>query len=110
MPVTPQFYERFSQLAWPQQIGNLASTLGHIASRATAPQSEALVSRWLREAAILIEISAPHVPPALLLELAPLQRELLVWHSLWPEKAPHELLALQTRHISERLLRFAGLA
>ncbi|MBN2002006.1 MAG: hypothetical protein JXA21_01510 [Anaerolineae bacterium] len=58
----------------------MASTLGHIASRATAPQSEALVSRWLREAAVLIETSAPH-----------------------------ELLALQTRHISERLLRSAGL-
>lgn len=110
MPVTPQFYERFSQLAWPQQIGNLASTFGHIASRATAPQSTALVGRWLREAAVLIEISAPHVPPALLLELAPLQRELLVWHSLWPEQAPQELLALQARHISDRLLQAAELA
>ncbi len=110
MPVTPQFYERFSQLAWPQQIGNLASTFGHIASRATAPQSTALVDQWLREAAILIEISAPHVPQSLLLELAPLQRELLVWRTLWPEQAPRELLALQARHISDRLLHAAELA
>lgn len=110
MHMSPQFGERFSQLTWSQQIGNLASTLSHIASRATAPKSEALVSRWLREAAVLIEISAPHVPQTLLLELAPLQRELLVWSALWPEKAPRELLALQTRHIADRLLRSAGLA
>jgi len=110
MSITPQFYEHFSKLAWDQQIGNLASTLGHIASRATAPQSTALISRWLREAAVLIEISAPNVPPTLLLELAPLQRELLVWHALWPEKAPRELLALQARHISDRMLHAAKLA
>jgi hypothetical protein len=63
----------------------------------------------LREAAVLIEISAPHVPPELLLELAPLQRELLVWHDLWPEQAPRVLLALQARHISDRLLHAANL-
>ena len=90
-------------------MGNLASTLGHIASRATKPQSDALVGRWLREAAMLIELSAPQAPPSLLLDLAPLQRELLAWHKLWPENAPRELLALQARHHSARLLRAAGL-
>jgi hypothetical protein len=110
MPVALQFYERYSKLAWEQQIGKLASTLGHIASGTTAPQSTVLISRILREEAVLIEISASHVPPALLLELTPLQRELLIWNDLCPEKASREVLALQARHIFDRMLHTAGLA
>ncbi len=107
---SPQFRERFMRLDWPQQIGNLASTLARIASRASSSQDDELVRQLLREAALFIEWSAAHVPPELLLDLAPLQRELLLWHKLWPQTAPRELLILQARNYSDRLLRMAGLA
>lgn len=100
--------ERYQQLAWPQQLGNLASTLARISSRSTSPHYDGLVSDLLREAALFIEWSAPHVPPALLLDLAPLQREMLAWRRVWPQEALRPLLALQARHISDRLLRLAG--
>jgi hypothetical protein len=72
-------------------------------------QYDALVADLLREAALLIEWSAQVVPPALLLDLAPLQRELLLWHRVWPQEALRPLLALQVRHLSDRLLRLAQL-
>lgn len=99
---------RYQQLAWTQQLGNLASTLARISSRSTSPNYDGLVSDLLREAALFIEWSAPYAPPALLLDLAPLQRELLAWRRIWPQEAMRPLLALQARHISDRLLRLAG--
>jgi hypothetical protein len=102
-------YERFTQLDWPQQLGNLASTLARISTRATAPQYDALVADLLREAALFIEWSAPHVPPPLLLDLASLQRELVLWRRLWPADVLRPLLSLQARHTSDRLLHLAGL-
>ncbi len=79
-------YERYMQLDWPQQLGNLASTLARISTRASSAQYDALVADLLREAALFIEWSAKAVPPALLLDLAPLQRELVLWHRVWPQE------------------------
>ena len=59
----PEFRERFQQLPWPQQLGNLASTLARISGRCLRPEHDALVRDLLREAAVLIEWSAPCVPP-----------------------------------------------
>jgi len=101
--------ERYEQLEWPQQLGNLASTLARIATRATSPHYDGLTSDLLREAALFIEWSAPHVPQPLLLDLAPLQREILAWQRIWPLEAARPLLALQARHVSDRLLRLAHL-
>jgi hypothetical protein len=102
-------YERYRQLDWPQQLGNLASTLARISTRASSSQYDALVADLLREAALFIEWSAKGVPQALLLDLAPLQRELLLWHRVWPQEALRPLLALQAHHLSDRLLRLAQL-
>ena len=104
-----QLRERYQQLAWPQQIGNLASTLARISSRASSPTYDDLVSNLLREAALFIEWSAPHVPEVLLLDLAPLQREMLAWRRIWPEDRLRSLLSMQARHISDRLLRSVNL-
>ena len=104
-----QLQERFQQLEWEQQIGNLASTLARISSRSSSPKYDDLVSDLLREAALFIEWSASYVPETLLLDLAPLQREVLAWRRVWPQDTLRSLLSLQTRHISERLLRLANL-
>jgi len=105
-----QLRERFQQFEWPQQIGNLASTLARISARSSSPSHDQLVSKLLREAALFIEWSAPHVPEPLLLDLSPLQRELLAWQRIWPQDALRPLLSLQARHISDRLLRSANLS
>lgn len=102
--------ERYMQLDWTQQVGNLASTLARISSRAGSPRYDALVADLLREAALFIEWSAPQVPPSLLVDLAPLQKEFLLWHRLWPQDVLRPLISLQARHASDRLLRMAKLA
>lgn len=102
-------YKRFTQLTWQQQLGNLASTLARISSQATSPESDHLVTTSLREAALLIEWSAPQVPSDFLLELAAMQREVLAWQRCWPLEAARSLLALHTRHQADRLLQMAGL-
>ena len=101
--------ERYTQLDWPQQLGNLASTLARISARATSSQYDALVADLLREAALFADWSAPHVPQPLLLDLAPLQRELVLWQRIWPQDTLRPLLSLQARNISDRLLRLAQL-
>ncbi|MBI1880080.1 MAG: hypothetical protein HYR94_17985 [Chloroflexi bacterium] len=101
--------ERYEVLDWPQQLGNLASTLARLSTRATSPQHDALVTSLLREAALLIEWSAPRVPSSFWLELATLQRELLAWHRVWPLDSARSLLALEARNRSDRLLQMAGL-
>lgn len=104
-----QLRERYEQLDWPQQIGNLASTMARIASRSVSADYDTLVSSLLREGALLIEWSTPRVPEPLLQDLAPLQRELLAWQRVWPRDELRPLLSMQARHISDRLLRLANL-
>jgi hypothetical protein len=101
--------ERYQTMDWPQQLGNLASTLARVSARASSPQYDALVADLLREAALLIEWSAPRVPSIFWLELATMQREVLAWRRLWPLDPARSLLALQARNQSDRLLQMAGL-
>lgn len=101
--------ERYETLDWQQQLGNLASTLARISTRATNPQYDTLTANLLREAALLIEWSAPKTPADFLGELAAMQRELLAWGRIWPLNPTRPLLALHTRHQSDRVLQMAGL-
>ena len=102
--------QRYEQLDWPQQLGNLASTLARVASRAPHPQYDGLVADLLREAALFTEWSAPRVPATLLADLAATQRELLAWRRVWPLDQLRPLVALHARNTSDRMLRMAGLA
>jgi hypothetical protein len=105
-----QLRERYQQLDRPQQLGNLASTLARVSSRAPFAQYDALIGDLLREAALFIEWSAPHVPVNLLADLAAMQRELLAWRRIWLLDPARPLLGLYARNSSDRLLRVAGLA
>jgi hypothetical protein len=104
-----QLRERYELLDWPQQLGNLASTVARVSVRASAPQYDPLVASLLREAALLIEWSAPRVPSAYWLDLAAMQREVLAWWRVWPIEPARPLLALHARNMSDRLLQMAGL-
>ena len=101
--------ERYEVMDWPQQLGNLASTLARVSARASSPQCDALVADLLREAALLIEWSAPRVPSTFWLDLATMQREVLAWWRVWPLDPARPLLVLQARNQSDRLLQMAGL-
>jgi len=96
-------------MAWPQQLGNLASTLARISSRCSRPEHDPLVTDLLREAALLIEWSAAHTSPAIHPDLAAMQREVMAWRQHWPLDQARPLLALRARQMSEALLRMAGL-
>lgn len=102
-------YSRFKTLEWQQQLGNLASNLASVSKRATVPQHDVLTSLLLREAALMIEWSAVNIPNNYLLELAAIQRELLTWERIFPIEQARTVLALHTRHQSDRLLQMAGL-
>jgi hypothetical protein len=100
--------ERYQNMEWQHQLGNMASTLARIANNAPVAEHDETVRLCLREAACFIEWLSPQAPPELLLELAAMQRELLAWQSLWPIDAAREILALQARHQSDRMLQIAG--
>ena len=103
-----RLYERYTQLDWPHQLGNLASTLAPISSRAHEPQHDDLVGDLLREAATFVEWSAPYVPADLLIDLAAMQREILAWQRMWPHDVVRPIIAPYTRGASDRLLVKAG--
>ena len=101
-------YERFKTLSWQQQIGNIASTLANISRYADSSAYDELTKLSLREAALAIDWCVPNVPQQFLLDLAMMHRELLAWWQVFPVE-PRSLLALHTRHQSDRLLVMAGL-
>ncbi|HLF87538.1 MAG TPA: hypothetical protein VI451_01200 [Anaerolineales bacterium] len=101
--------ERFEKMEWSRQLGNLASTLGRVSTRAIASENDELTKSLLHEAILFIEWSAPHVPETYHLELAIMQRELLAWKRAWPLDPARPILALEARNRSDRLLQMAGL-
>jgi hypothetical protein len=101
-------YERFKTLSWQQQIGNIASTLANISRYADSPVYDELTKLSLREAALAIDWCVPNVPQQFLLDLAMMHREILAWWQVFPVE-PRSLLALHSRHQSDRLLVMAGL-
>ena len=101
--------ERFEKMDWKQQLGNLASTLARVSTRATSPEYDNLVVDLLQEAALFIEWGAPRIPDVFLLELASMQKEVLAWKRVWPLTAARPLLTLYARNRSDRLLEMAEL-
>ncbi len=102
--------ERYATLTWPQQLGNLASTLAHIAKRAESPKYDKLVTTWLTEVVLLAELAASRVPVDYETELTAVQQEAKLWQQIWPLEPTRPLLALHSHHQSERLLQLSGLA
>ncbi len=87
-----RFRERYLRDEWPRQLGNLASTLTRLGSHAEDERYDLIVADLLREGALLIEWSAPHVPPEQAANLALMQRELRLWRKIWPADAARSLL------------------
>ena len=100
---------RFERMDWQQRLGNLASTLARLSTRAALPEHDGLVVEMLQEAALIIEWTATNTPPNALLQLAAMQREILAFKSAWPQDAMRPLLSLYARNHSDLLLQMAGL-
>lgn len=103
-----KFRERYLKDEWPRQLGNLASTLTRLGSHAEDERYDLIVADLLREGALLIEWSAPKVPPELAASLALMQHELFLWHRIWPAAAARSLLAWRAQVMAEQLLAAAG--
>jgi hypothetical protein len=101
--------QRYLADRWSRQMGNLASTLARLGSRAGDQRYDVLVANLLRESTLLIEWSTRAVPLKVAAELAMMQRELVLWHRIWPNDAVRRLLAFRVRQMSDRLLLVAGL-
>ena len=100
--------QRFLQDEWPRQVGNLASTLGRLSSRAAAVRHDQMVADLLRQSALLMEWCAPNVPIEVAANLATMQRELVLWRRIWPNDPARSLLVLRARQMSDQLLDAAG--
>lgn len=99
---------RYLQDEWPQQVGNLASTLARLSSRATDARFDPIVSDLLHEGTLLMEWCAPNVPLNIAADLAAMQRELVLWRRIWPDDVSRPLLAFRTQEMADRLLEAAG--
>ncbi len=104
-----RLYERYVREEWPQQMGNLASTLARLSSRAQDKHFDSLVADLLHEGTWLMEWSAPFVPAEIAIKLAATQRELMLWRRIWPNDAVRPLLAFRARELSDLFLQAAGL-
>lgn len=100
--------ERYLRDEWPRQVGNLASTLARLSSRASDARFDQVVSDLLHEGTLLMEWCAPNVPLEVATELGSMQRELVLWRSIWPNDISRPLLAFRTREMADRLLEAAG--
>ena len=102
---------RYSQLAWQQRLGNLASTLARAATAAGNPRTAASVPDLLREGMWVIEWSKDDTPIETLTELAPMQRELGLLRRAWEQNSDvaRPLLTFRARAMSDRVLVLAGL-
>lgn len=102
-------YHRFITLTWQEQLGNLASTLGTISKQVLIPEQDQLTAMLLREGALMIEWCASNVPSDYHLELAGLQKELLIWKESFSETNARQILALHMSNQRDRLLEISGL-
>jgi len=102
-------HDRYLRDEWPRQLGNLASTLARLGARVGDPRYDQITSDLLREGALLIEWSAPHVPAHLVGDLATMQRELCLWRRVWPVEAARPLLAFRAQTLSDQALELSGL-
>jgi hypothetical protein len=101
--------KRYLQDEWPRQVGNLASTLARLSSRVGDARYDQVVANLLREGALLMDWCAPNVPLELAVDLASMQRELILWRQIWPHASVRALLAFRARAMSDRRLEAAGL-
>lgn len=102
-------HERYLRDEWPRQLGNLASTLARLGARVGDPRYDQITSDLLREGALFMEWSAPHVPSHLVGNLATMQRELCLWRRIWPVEAARPLLAFRAQTMSNQVLEWSGL-
>lgn len=105
--------ERYLRDDWPRRLGNLASTLGRLSSAAANPQTLNSVPLSLRESMLLMEWNLGGTPAEILVELSPMQAELVLWRRGWDAAAQstilRTLLSRRARDMSDRVLQLSGL-
>jgi hypothetical protein len=106
--------ERFLRDATPVRLGNLASTLGHIATLVPQSLHTRGVKKMVDEAAWFVEWAVPEMSDVEeQAELVDLQRQLSKWRNHWEEISGDETARLQVARVaarwSSRVLEISGL-
>jgi len=105
--------QRFLKDPLPIRLGNLAATLGRIASSARESSSPSVVADLLDEAKHLIEWTAADTEAETGAELVQLQRLISLWLCAWPkastERPQRVLLSVEAKGWSDRVLDASGL-
>jgi hypothetical protein len=105
--------ERFLRDPLPVRMGNLAATLGRVASSARRPSADDIVSDLLEESQWLVEWTAADADPDTAGELVDIQVMISIWRAAWPQEGKSHpqraLLSLQSSLWSEQVLERSGL-
>ncbi len=105
--------ERYMRDEWPIRLGNLASTLGRVATAASNPKTLSTVPPSLRECMLFIEWNVHAMPHDILADFASMQSELGLWWKGWEtaEQSPalRTLLSRRARDMSDRALELSSL-
>lgn len=102
-------YKCFIKYEWPQQLGNLASTLARLSSLIPKADYDEISQKLLREATLFIEWAASNIPERLQEDLAFMQRELCCWRRIPLQAEIRRLLSLRSQIMSNYLLEVSGL-
>jgi len=106
--------ERFLRDATPVRLGNLASTLGHIAVLIPQPPHTRAVKKMIDEAAWFVEWAVPDLSDVEeQAELVDLQRQLSRWRNHWEAVSADESSRLEIAQLASRwkarVLEMSGL-
>ena len=104
-------YDRFRSFPVPARMGNLASSLAHLAATAERGSQLSHVPQMLDECRRLIEWTGPDTDVDVASKLVDLQIQLSIWRLKWDgnsARSAHEL-AQEARLSAENVLKWSGL-
>ena len=106
--------DRFLRDATPVRLGNLVSTLGHIAALAPRPLHMPAVKKMIDQAAWFVEWAVPDLSDVEeQAELVDLQRQLSRWRNHWDTVSADESSRLEIARVASRwkarVLEMSGL-
>src|SRR5947209_4502040 len=103
--------ERFRSFPLLAKMGNLASSLAHLATTAEIPSQRDYVPQMLNECKRLIEWTGPETAIDIAAELVDLQIRLARWGLRWPSADGPQCkeLAQEARLSADQVLQWSGL-
>ncbi len=106
--IPPDLQERFSSLSLDKRLGNLASSLVHIASALELMPQQKNGFTFVREAMAYIEWTSNDLELDRTVEMVEMQRRMAhwsrVWDQIWTDPLERQKVQTQARAWAEKLL------